>query len=95
MKFVPCTAGATDGVFAAVARAQGQWSSVAAAFLAHQLRLLLAGGGPKGPPSAPPAIPPIIINPYSYQTPAPAIDPRVTPTGPPIRPPRRPDLRFG
>ncbi len=56
--------------------------------------LSLEGGGPKGPPSAPPAIPPIIINPYSYQTPAPAIDPRITPAGPPIRPPRGPDLRL-
>ena len=71
-----------------------QWAIAAGDFLSRQLRLLLAGGGPKGPPSAPPAIPPIIINPYSYQTPAPAIDPRVTPTGPPIRPPPRPNLRF-
>ena len=36
-----------------------------------------SGGGPKGPPSAPPAIPPIIITPFSYHTPEPAIDPRV------------------
>jgi hypothetical protein len=44
----------------------------------------LSGGGPKGPPSAPPAIPPIIITPFSYQMPEPAIDPRVTPLKPPI-----------
>jgi hypothetical protein len=54
----------------------------------------LSGGGIKGPPSAPPTIPPIIINPFSYQTPAPAIDPRITPLGPPITPVYRPDLRF-
>jgi hypothetical protein len=46
-------------------------------------------GGPKGPPSAPPTIPPIIITPFSYQMPEPAIDPRITPLKPPIteRPP--------
>lgn len=53
-----------------------------------------SGGGPKGPPSAPPAIPPIIINPYSYQTPGPAIDPRVTPLRPPVTPPSRPAVCF-
>jgi hypothetical protein len=49
----------------------------------------LSGGGQKGPPSAPPAIPPIIITPFSYDKPGPAIDPRVTPLKPPIteRPP--------
>jgi len=49
----------------------------------------LSGGGPKGPPSAPPTIPPIIITPFSYQMPEPAIDPRITPLKPPIteRPP--------
>ncbi|MES2321999.1 MAG: hypothetical protein V4633_07045 [Pseudomonadota bacterium] len=62
--------------------------------IARQLRMLLSGGGPKGPPSAPPAIPPIIITPYSYQVPAPAIDPRNTPAGPPLRPPRGPDWRL-
>lgn len=67
---------------------------VAGGFFTRHWLLLLSGGGPKGPPSAPPAIPPIIINPYSYQTPAPAIDPRVTPTGPPIRPPGPPSQRF-
>jgi hypothetical protein len=48
-----------------------------------------SGGGPKGPPSAPPTIPPIIITPFSYQMPEPAIDPRITPLKPPIteRPP--------
>ncbi|MET0856916.1 MAG: hypothetical protein ABWY27_09210 [Telluria sp.] len=49
---------------------------------------------PKGPPSAPPAIPPIIINPFSYQTPSPAIDPRVPPPGPPIAPPPGPRQRL-
>ncbi|MYM82790.1 hypothetical protein GTP44_12580 [Duganella sp. FT50W] len=44
----------------------------------------LSGGGPKGPPSAPPAIPPIIITPFSYQQPEPAIDPRIAPPKPPI-----------
>lgn len=44
----------------------------------------LIKGGPKGPPSAPPTIPPIIITPFSYQMPEPAIDPRVTPLKPPI-----------
>ena len=48
--------------------------------------------GPKGPPSAPPTIPPIIINPFKYQTPDPAIDPRITPLGPPVLPPRRPAM---
>lgn len=43
-----------------------------------------SGGGPKGPPSAPPTIPPIIITPFSYHKPDPAIDPRVTPLKPPI-----------
>jgi hypothetical protein len=50
--------------------------------------------GPKGPPSAPPAIPPIIINPFSYQSPSPAIDPRVPPLGPPIAPPPGPRQRM-
>ena len=58
--------------------------------LAQLARTRYGGGGPKGPPSAPPTIPPIIINPFSYQTPAPAIDPRVTPVGPPLAPPPRP-----
>lgn len=51
-------------------------------------------GGPKGPPSAPPAIPPIIINPFRYQGPAPAIDPLPQPPGPPIEPPPGPRPRF-
>lgn len=46
--------------------------------------------GPKGPPSAPPTIPPIIITPYQYERPEPAIDPRVTPLRPPVAPPPRP-----
>lgn len=50
--------------------------------------------GPKGPPSAPPAIPPIIINPFSYQSPAPAIDPLRAPPGPPIAPPPAPRQRL-
>ena len=49
--------------------------------------LRLSGGGPKGPPSAPPTIPPIIINPFIYHTPQPAIDPRITPDAPPVIPP--------
>ena len=49
-----------------------------------------SGGGPKGPPSAPPTIPPIIITPFSYHKPDPAIDPRVPPPRPPILPPSRP-----
>jgi hypothetical protein len=50
--------------------------------------------GAKVPPSAPPAIPPIIINPFSYQSPLPAIDPRVRPLGPPVAPPPGPRQRF-
>lgn len=46
--------------------------------------------GPKGPPSAPPTIPPIIITPFHYERPEPAIDPRVTPLRPPVAPPPRP-----
>ena len=78
-----------------VADAGDRWAIAAGDVVARQLRLLLSGGGPKGPPSAPPAIPPIIINPYSYQTPAPAIDPRIAPAGPPIMPPPPPHQRFG
>lgn len=47
----------------------------------------MSGGGPKGPPSAPPTIPPIIINPFTYHTPQPAIDPRIPPDAPPVIPP--------
>jgi hypothetical protein len=49
----------------------------------------VSGGGEKGPPSAPPTIPPIIITPFTYETPQPAIDPRIAPPKPPIaeRPP--------
>lgn len=50
--------------------------------------------GPKGPPSAPPAIPPIIITPFSYQMPAPAIDPRPERPGPPCMPPSAPRQRL-
>ncbi|HEU5434831.1 MAG TPA: hypothetical protein VFU95_00330 [Telluria sp.] len=50
--------------------------------------------GPKSPPSAPPAIPPIIINPFSYHTPGPAIDPLRAPPGPPIMPPPCPRQRL-
>ncbi|PWF46696.1 hypothetical protein [Massilia glaciei] len=64
------------------------------AWAERQLRALAAGSGPKGPPSAPPTIPPIIITPFSYQTPAPAIDPRITPPGPPLEPPGRPGMRL-
>ena len=41
---------------------------------------------------APPAIPPIIITPFNYQGPAPAIDPRKPPPSPPITPPSRPAM---
>ena len=56
--------------------------------------LLFGWDGPKGPPSAPPAIPPIIINPYTYQIPGPAIDPPVPAMGPPIAPPPGPRQRL-
>lgn len=59
--------------------------------------LALLGGGVKNPPpapSAPPAIPPIIITPFSYGTPEPAIDPHIRPPGPPLAPPRQPDWHF-
>ena len=49
--------------------------------------------GEKGPPSAPPAVPPIIIVPFSYHTPRPAIDPGVTPDRPPLVPPSMPGVR--
>jgi hypothetical protein len=58
----------------------------------RQRSAIVFSNGPKGPPSAPPTIPPIIINPFSYQMPEPAIDPRIVPPGPPIRPPCRPAL---
>ncbi|WP_156484136.1 hypothetical protein [Janthinobacterium agaricidamnosum] len=45
-----------------------------------------------GPKGAPPAIPPIIITPFSYHTPGPAIDPQRRPPGPPVRPPCRPSM---
>jgi hypothetical protein len=54
----------------------------------------LNGGGPKGPPSAPPTIPPIIINPFNYRTPDPAIDPRVRPDPPPVLPPAERPIRL-
>jgi len=54
----------------------------------------LNGGGPKGPPSAPPTIPPIIINPFRYRLPDPAIDPRVRPDPPPVQPPHCPPIRL-
>lgn len=60
----------------------------------RQRSAMQCAGGPKGPPSAPPTIPPIIINPYTYQMPEPAIDPRYTPLGPPIAPPPRPAINF-
>lgn len=47
-----------------------------------------------GPKGAPPAIPPIIITPFSYQSPAPAIDPRRPPPSPPVAPPSRPSMSF-
>jgi len=42
------------------------------------------------PVGAPSAIPPIIINPFNYHVPLPAIDPRWTPPGPPLTWPARP-----
>ncbi|RJG11300.1 hypothetical protein [Massilia cavernae] len=56
-------------------------------------RSVVAGGGSKGPPSAPPAVPPIIINPFCYHSPQPAIDPFVIPLRPPVLPPRLPGIR--
>jgi hypothetical protein len=53
--------------------------------LEHQGKI----AGPKG---APPTIPPIIINPFSYKTPAPAIDPRPPTPSPPVAPPPRPAM---
>ncbi|HEY0490108.1 MAG TPA: hypothetical protein VGD30_11385 [Telluria sp.] len=58
-----------------------------------QLAYSAVAGGQKGPPSAPPAVPPIIINPFSYHTPRPAIDPHVTPARPPLLPPGQPAIR--
>jgi hypothetical protein len=45
-----------------------------------------------GSKGAPPAIPPIIITPFCYHAPAPAIDPRTPPPGPPPTPPSRPAM---
>jgi hypothetical protein len=45
-----------------------------------------------GPKGAPPAIPPIIITPFHYHTPGPAIDPRRPPPSPPVAPPQRPAM---
>lgn len=42
------------------------------------------------PVGAPSAIPPIIINPFQYHVPLPAIDPRWIPPGPPLTWPARP-----
>ena len=57
-------------------------------------RVDFAWNGPKSPPSAPPAIPPIIINPFSYHSPGPAIDHLRAPPGPPIAPPPSPRQRL-
>jgi hypothetical protein len=58
-------------------------------------RLILAGGGPKGPPSAPPTIPPIIINPFNREAPKERIiDPFRTPPPPPVHRPGLPGMRF-
>jgi hypothetical protein len=51
-----------------------------------------AGQHAAGPKGAPPTIPPIIINPFRYQVPGPAIDPRSPPPSPPIMPPSRPAM---
>jgi len=69
---------------------EGNWASWVDSLVRESLR---TGPGSKGPPSAPPTIPPIIINPFSYQAPAPAIDPRIPPLGPPVRPAHRPPAR--
>ena len=45
-----------------------------------------------GPKGAPPAIPPIIITPFNYETPKPAIDPPKPPLSPPLTPPTRPAI---
>ena len=44
------------------------------------------------PVGAPSAIPPIIITPFNYQAPLPAIDPRRVPPGPPLTWPNRPAM---
>ncbi|OEZ95230.1 hypothetical protein JAB9_34920 [Janthinobacterium sp. HH107] len=44
------------------------------------------------PVGAPSAIPPIIINPFNYHAPLPAIDPRWVPPGPPLTWPSRPAM---
>lgn len=41
---------------------------------------------------APSAIPPIIISPFNYHVPLPAIDPRWMPPGPPLTEPARPAM---
>ena len=55
----------------------------------YAVAALRCAAGPKG---APPTIPPIIITPFRYQVPGPAIDPRTPPPSPPIEPPSRPAL---
>lgn len=52
----------------------------------------VAGLSLAGPKGAPPTIPPIIINPFSYEVPGPAIDPRRPPPSPPVTPPARPSM---
>ena len=52
----------------------------------------VAGLGLAGPKGAPPTIPPIIINPFRYEVPGPAIDPRKPPPSPPVTPPSRPSM---
>lgn len=46
------------------------------------------------PVGAPSAIPPIIINPYHYHVPLPAIDPRAIPPGPPLTWPAHPAMQM-
>ncbi|MBB5370704.1 MULTISPECIES: hypothetical protein [unclassified Janthinobacterium] len=46
------------------------------------------------PVGAPSAIPPIIINPYNYHVPLPAIDPRWIPPGPPLTWPAHPAMHM-
>ena len=70
---------------------EGNWASWVDSLVRRES--LRTGPDSKGPHSAPPTIPPIIINPFSYQAPAPAIDPRIPPLGPPVRPAHRPPAR--
>jgi len=67
-----------------LAISEGQSLSSGCKRTRRQRSVQFSGGGPKGPPSAPPTIPPIIIKPFTYEVPEPAIDPRILPQKPPI-----------